>query len=117
MLSGLVTTLKVLYKESIVTVDRPLFKQRKVTAMASIGHNYPPPFPVITAKVRKDLALIRDILSSACGRVFWHTTLVVNFISDRSANMAADKRQQRGNYCCNFRQKQLRANNSSTGLR
>ena len=55
MLSGLVITLKVLYKESVITIDRPLFEQRKATAMASIGHNYPPPLPAIMTKVRNVL--------------------------------------------------------------
>ena len=34
----------------------------------------------------KGLALIRDILLRACGRVFRHTTIVMDFISDKSFN-------------------------------
>ena len=34
----------------------------------------------------KGLALIRDILSRACGRVFRHTTIAMDFISDKSFN-------------------------------
>ena len=34
----------------------------------------------------KDLALIRDILSRACGRAFKHTTIAMGFISDKSFN-------------------------------
>ena len=34
----------------------------------------------------KGLALITDILSRACGRVFRHTTIAMYFISDKSFN-------------------------------
>ena len=34
----------------------------------------------------KGLALIRDILSRACGRVFRHRTIAMDFISDKSFN-------------------------------
>ena len=47
----------------------------------------------------KGLALIRDILSKACGRVFRHTIIVMNF---RSFNMVVQKRQQGDNYCFNY---------------
>ena len=61
----------------------------------------------------KGLALIRDILSRACGRVFRHTTIAMDFISDKSFNKVV----QGDNYCFNYRLKQLRAKNSSTGPR
>ena len=34
----------------------------------------------------KGLALIRDILSRACGRAFGHITIGMDFISDKSFN-------------------------------
>ena len=61
----------------------------------------------------KGLALIKDILSRACGRVFRDTTIEMDFISDKSFNKVV-KRQTEDNYCFNYRLKQLRAKNSST---
>ena len=65
----------------------------------------------------KGLALIRNILSRACGRVFRHmyTTIMMDFISDESFNMVVQKHQQGDNFYFNYRLKQLRAINSSTG--
>ena len=65
----------------------------------------------------KGLALIRDMLLRACGRVFRHTTIAMDFISYKSFNMVVQKRQQGDNYCFNYRLRQLRATNSSTGPR
>ena len=63
----------------------------------------------------KGLALIRNILSKACGRDFRHTTIAMDFISDKSFNMVVQKCQQGDNYYFNYRLKQLRAKDSSTG--
>ena len=57
--------------------------------MASLRRKNPPPLSSVTSQGYdsfKGLALIRDILSRACGRAFRHTTIGMDFISDKSFN-------------------------------